>query len=39
SVTLDVETANPWLEMSEDLKSLRWTRTQRSLPDTRKSSL
>ncbi|XP_038671639.1 zinc-binding protein A33-like [Scyliorhinus canicula] len=36
SVTLDVETANPWLEVSEDLKSLRWTRTQRSLPDTRK---
>ncbi|XP_072331773.1 zinc-binding protein A33-like [Scyliorhinus torazame] len=36
SVTLDVETANPRLEVSEDLKSLRWTRTQRSLPDTRK---
>ncbi|XP_072329430.1 uncharacterized protein [Scyliorhinus torazame] len=36
SVTLDVETANPQLEVSEDLKSLRWTRTQRSLPDTRK---
>ncbi|XP_038672913.1 butyrophilin subfamily 3 member A1-like [Scyliorhinus canicula] len=36
SVTLDVETANSELEVSEDLKSLRWTRTQRSLPDTRK---
>ncbi|XP_038672894.1 LOW QUALITY PROTEIN: E3 ubiquitin-protein ligase TRIM39-like [Scyliorhinus canicula] len=36
SVTLDVETANPWLKVSEDLKSLRWTGTQRSLPDTRK---
>ncbi|XP_072331741.1 butyrophilin subfamily 1 member A1-like [Scyliorhinus torazame] len=36
SVTLDEETANPWLEVSEDLKSLRWTRTERSLPDTRK---
>ncbi|XP_078075179.1 nuclear factor 7, brain-like [Mustelus asterias] len=36
SVTLDVETANPWLEVSEDLKSLRWTRTQRNLPDTGK---
>ncbi|XP_072331789.1 zinc-binding protein A33-like isoform X1 [Scyliorhinus torazame] len=36
SVTLDVETANPWLEVSEDLKSLRRARTQRSLPDTRK---
>ncbi|XP_038671656.1 E3 ubiquitin-protein ligase TRIM39-like [Scyliorhinus canicula] len=36
SVTLDVETANPWLEVSEDLKSLRRTGTQRSLPDTRK---
>ncbi|XP_072329433.1 zinc-binding protein A33-like [Scyliorhinus torazame] len=36
SVTLDVETANPQLEVSEDLKSLRWTRTPRSLPDTRK---
>ncbi|XP_038672923.1 E3 ubiquitin-protein ligase TRIM39-like [Scyliorhinus canicula] len=35
SVTLDMETANPWLEVSEDLKSLRWTGTQRSLPDTR----
>ncbi|XP_072331732.1 butyrophilin subfamily 3 member A1-like isoform X2 [Scyliorhinus torazame] len=36
SVTLDEETANPQLEVSEDLKSLRWTRTERSLPDTRK---
>ncbi|XP_060707168.1 butyrophilin subfamily 1 member A1-like [Hemiscyllium ocellatum] len=36
SVTLDVETANPWLEVSEDLKSLRWTVSRRSLPDTRK---
>ncbi|XP_038671648.1 zinc-binding protein A33-like [Scyliorhinus canicula] len=36
SVTLDVETANPELEVSEDLKSLRWTGTKRSLPDTRK---
>ncbi|XP_078422625.1 zinc-binding protein A33-like [Cetorhinus maximus] len=36
SVTLDVETAHPRLEVSEDLKSLRWTRTERSLPDTGK---
>ncbi|XP_059495733.1 butyrophilin subfamily 1 member A1-like [Stegostoma tigrinum] len=36
SVTLDVETANPWLEVSEDLKSLRWTGTRRDLPDTGK---
>ncbi|XP_078422665.1 butyrophilin subfamily 1 member A1-like isoform X3 [Cetorhinus maximus] len=36
SVTLDVETANPWLEVSEDLKSLRRTRTRRNLPDTGK---
>ncbi|XP_072331798.1 zinc-binding protein A33-like [Scyliorhinus torazame] len=36
SVTLDVETANPRLEVSEDLKSLRLTWTRRSLPDTRK---
>ncbi|XP_072406113.1 nuclear factor 7, ovary-like isoform X2 [Chiloscyllium punctatum] len=36
SVTLDVETANPRLEVSEDLKSLRWTGTWRSLPDTGK---
>ncbi|XP_072406077.1 zinc-binding protein A33-like [Chiloscyllium punctatum] len=36
SVTLDVETANPQLVVSEDLKSFRLTRTQRSLPDTEK---
>ncbi|XP_072094771.1 zinc-binding protein A33-like [Mobula birostris] len=35
-VTLDVETANPWLEVSEDRKSVRWTGTRRDLPDTRK---
>ncbi|XP_059827220.1 uncharacterized protein LOC132394833 [Hypanus sabinus] len=33
SVTLDVETAGPGLEMSEDRKSVRWTRTLRDLPD------
>ncbi|XP_072893040.1 LOW QUALITY PROTEIN: E3 ubiquitin-protein ligase TRIM39-like [Hemitrygon akajei] len=36
SVTLDVETANPWLEVSEDRKSVRPTRTWRNLPDTGK---
>ncbi|XP_072406115.1 zinc-binding protein A33-like [Chiloscyllium punctatum] len=36
SMTLDVETANPQLEVSEDLKSLRLTRSRRSLPDTEK---
>ncbi|XP_072891145.1 zinc-binding protein A33-like [Hemitrygon akajei] len=36
SVTLDVETANPYLEVSEDRKSVRWTRTRRKLPDTGK---
>ncbi|XP_072406045.1 nuclear factor 7, brain-like [Chiloscyllium punctatum] len=36
SMTLDVETANPWLEVSEDLKSLRRTGARRSLPDTGK---
>ncbi|XP_059495460.1 butyrophilin subfamily 1 member A1-like [Stegostoma tigrinum] len=36
SVTLDVETAYPELEVSEDLKSLRWTGTRRDLPDTGK---
>ncbi|XP_072921564.1 zinc-binding protein A33-like [Hemitrygon akajei] len=36
SVTLDVETANPWLEVSEDRKSVRWTGTWRNLPDTGK---
>ncbi|XP_072885630.1 zinc-binding protein A33-like [Hemitrygon akajei] len=36
SATLDVETANPYLEVSEDRKSVRWTRTRRNLPDTGK---
>ncbi|XP_078272432.1 zinc-binding protein A33-like [Rhinoraja longicauda] len=36
SVTLDVETAHPWLEVSEDRKRVRRTRTRRSLPDTGK---
>uniref|UniRef100_UPI00398E7FA5 zinc-binding protein A33-like n=1 Tax=Pristiophorus japonicus TaxID=55135 RepID=UPI00398E7FA5 len=36
SVTLDVETANPYLEVSEDLKSVRLTRTRRKFPDTEK---
>ncbi|XP_072891275.1 zinc-binding protein A33-like [Hemitrygon akajei] len=36
SVTLDVETAHPALEVSEDRKSVRWTRTRRNLPDTGK---
>ncbi|XP_059495751.1 butyrophilin subfamily 1 member A1-like isoform X1 [Stegostoma tigrinum] len=36
SLTLDVETANPELEVSEDLKSLRRTGTRRDLPDTGK---
>ncbi|XP_072894333.1 zinc-binding protein A33-like [Hemitrygon akajei] len=36
SVTLDVETANPCLEVSEDRKSVRWTGTRRDLPDTGK---
>ncbi|XP_072894382.1 E3 ubiquitin-protein ligase TRIM69-like [Hemitrygon akajei] len=36
SVTLDVETAGPYLEVSEDRKSVRWTRTWRKLPDTGK---
>ncbi|XP_072892964.1 nuclear factor 7, ovary-like [Hemitrygon akajei] len=36
SVTLDVETANPWLEVSEDRKSVRRTETRRDLPDTGK---
>ncbi|XP_078272358.1 zinc-binding protein A33-like [Rhinoraja longicauda] len=36
SVTLDVETAGPGLEVSEDLKRVRRTRTRRSHPDTGK---
>ncbi|XP_072115459.1 nuclear factor 7, brain-like [Mobula birostris] len=36
SVTLDVETANPELEVSEDQKSVRRTRSRRNRPDTGK---
>ncbi|XP_072891047.1 nuclear factor 7, brain-like [Hemitrygon akajei] len=36
SVTLDVETAHPALEVSEDRKSVRRTGTWRNLPDTGK---
>ncbi|XP_062904056.1 zinc-binding protein A33-like [Mobula hypostoma] len=36
SVTLDVETASPRLEVSEDRKSVRRTGTRRNLPDTGK---
>ncbi|XP_055521566.1 E3 ubiquitin-protein ligase TRIM39-like [Leucoraja erinacea] len=36
SVTLDVETAHQWLEVSEDRKRVRRTETRRSLPDTGK---
>ncbi|XP_072893037.1 zinc-binding protein A33-like [Hemitrygon akajei] len=36
SVTLDVETAHPGLEVSEDRKSVRYTGTRRNLPDTGK---
>ncbi|XP_072094856.1 zinc-binding protein A33-like [Mobula birostris] len=36
SVTLDVETANPYLEVSEDRKNVRRTWTRRDLPDTGK---
>ncbi|XP_072894039.1 E3 ubiquitin-protein ligase TRIM39-like [Hemitrygon akajei] len=36
SVTLDVETAHPRLEVSEDRKSVRRTGTRRNLPDTGK---
>ncbi|XP_072094684.1 nuclear factor 7, brain-like isoform X2 [Mobula birostris] len=36
SVTLDVETASRWLEVSEDRKGVRRTRTRRHLPDTGK---
>ncbi|XP_059839417.1 zinc-binding protein A33-like isoform X1 [Hypanus sabinus] len=36
SITLDVETADPWLEVSEDRKSVRLTETPRDLRDTGK---
>uniref|UniRef100_UPI00398E9E10 zinc-binding protein A33-like n=1 Tax=Pristiophorus japonicus TaxID=55135 RepID=UPI00398E9E10 len=36
SVTLDVETANPELKVSGDLKSVRRTGTRRNLPDSKK---
>ncbi|XP_078272073.1 E3 ubiquitin-protein ligase TRIM39-like [Rhinoraja longicauda] len=36
SVTLDVETAHPWLEVSEDRKGVKWTETWRDLPVTGK---
>ncbi|XP_055487819.1 zinc-binding protein A33-like [Leucoraja erinacea] len=36
SITLDMETAHPWLDVSEDRRRVRWTRTRRSLPDTGK---
>ncbi|XP_078271767.1 nuclear factor 7, brain-like [Rhinoraja longicauda] len=36
SVTLDVDTAHPLLEVSEDRKRVRLTGTRRSLPDTGK---
>ncbi|XP_059813506.1 nuclear factor 7, brain-like [Hypanus sabinus] len=36
SVILDVEAASPWLEVSEDRKSVRHTATRRSLHDTGK---
>ncbi|XP_059827004.1 butyrophilin subfamily 1 member A1-like [Hypanus sabinus] len=36
SVTLDVETAHPRLEVSEDRKSVKLTETRRNLPDTGK---
>ncbi|XP_072406119.1 butyrophilin subfamily 3 member A1-like [Chiloscyllium punctatum] len=36
SVTLDMETASPWLEVTQDLKSLRWTLTGKCLPATAK---
>ncbi|XP_072894586.1 E3 ubiquitin-protein ligase TRIM39-like [Hemitrygon akajei] len=34
SVTLDVQTASPELEVSEDRKSVIWTWTRRNLPNT-----
>ncbi|XP_072094779.1 zinc-binding protein A33-like [Mobula birostris] len=36
SVTLDVETANPFLEVSEDRKTVRWIATWSGLSDTGK---
>ncbi|XP_062904017.1 zinc-binding protein A33-like [Mobula hypostoma] len=36
SITLDVETAHPALEVSEDRKSVRWTGIRRNVPDTAK---
>ncbi|XP_072894904.1 E3 ubiquitin-protein ligase TRIM39-like [Hemitrygon akajei] len=36
SVTLDMETTHPRLEVSEDRKSVRWIGTWRNLPDTGK---
>ncbi|XP_062904023.1 nuclear factor 7, brain-like isoform X2 [Mobula hypostoma] len=36
SVTLDMETVGPWLEVSEDQKSVRWTQNCISPPDTGK---
>ncbi|XP_078272022.1 zinc-binding protein A33-like [Rhinoraja longicauda] len=36
SITLDVETAHPHLEVSEDRKRVRWTGTLMNLPDTGK---
>ncbi|XP_072094767.1 zinc-binding protein A33-like [Mobula birostris] len=36
SVSLDVETAGPCLEVSEDRKSVRWIGNWRNLPDTGK---
>ncbi|XP_078266273.1 E3 ubiquitin-protein ligase TRIM21-like [Rhinoraja longicauda] len=36
SITLDVETAHPELEVSEDRKRVRRTQTRRSVPDTGK---
>ncbi|XP_055487818.1 zinc-binding protein A33-like [Leucoraja erinacea] len=36
SVTMDMESAHPRLEVSEDRKKVRWAETRRSLPDTGK---